>query len=50
MEVMDLARVREETAAAVRKEITGWDVKLAKLEGISEGLMEIGRASCRERV
>lgn len=43
MEVMDLARVREETAAAVRREITGWDVKLAKLEGISEGLMGRGK-------
>ena len=45
MEVEELARVREETAAAVKKEITGWDVKFAKLQGISEALMGVRKGN-----
>lgn len=43
MKEQELSRIREEMAHSVRQEITGWDIKLAKLEGISEGLMGRGK-------
>lgn len=39
----ELARVREEAAAAVKKELEPWHTKLAKLQGISEGLLGRGK-------
>ena len=38
-----LSDIREKVAASIRGEITGWDIKLAKLEGIAEGLMGRGK-------
>lgn len=35
----ELARVREEAAAAVSREVIGWDVKYAKLLGIADALL-----------
>ena len=43
MKEKELSEIREKVAASVKREITGWDIKLAKLEGIAEGLMGRGK-------